>query len=200
MKGGKPMTAPVREKGFSMVGADGGFWVAPEGTAAPDGLDAPTGLWVPGGAASDDGFIYGIAESSTAWTPFGTTSPWRTEVTSSVKTMQFTSWEVHRPIVISLWERIQVADLVEDGDNLVKYASTASPTPDPRAFLFDFIDGLTVHRYYMPHGEVSDRGNVTNKQTEQVGNQMTVTAYPDDLNNLVYHTFFTAQRQDALLA
>lgn len=193
------MTAPVRQKGFSMVGANGGFWVAPDGTAAPTGLDAPTATWLVGGAVSDDGFTYGVAESSTAWTPFGTTSPWRTEVTSSVKTMQFTAWEIHRPIVVSLWTRVPAANLTEDVNNLVTYAETASPTPDPRAFLFDFIDGLTVHRYYFPHGEVSDRGNVTNKQTEQVGYQMTVTAYPDESNNLVYHTYFTAERQDALL-
>ena len=40
---------------------------------------------------------------------------------------------------------------------------------------------------------------VTNKQTEQVGYQMTVTAYPDDANNTVYHTFLTAERQEDLL-
>lgn len=195
------MTAPVRAEGFSMVGANGGFWVAPTGTTVPTGLAAPGTGWDTGGAVSDDGFIYGIAESSTAWTPFGLTSPWRTEVTSSVKTMQFTAWEVHRPAVISLWTRVDATTLDEDStSNLVTYAETATPSPDRRMFLFDFIDGTTVHRYFFPDGEVTDRGNVTMKQTEQAGYQMTVTAYPDASNNLVYHTFLTTDRQSDLLA
>lgn len=194
------MTAPVREKGFSMVAADGGFWVAQLGATVPTGLAAPATGWTPGGAISDDGFLYGIAESSTSWTPFGLKSPWRTETTSSIKTMQFTSWEIHRPIVISLWNRIPVADLEEDDDtHLVTYAETAAPQPDPRMFIFDILDGATVHRYHMPDAEVTDRGNVTNKQTEQKGYQMTVSAYPDDAGNTVYHTFLTAKRQAALL-
>jgi hypothetical protein len=194
------MTAPVREEGFSMVAADGGFWVAALATTVPTGLAAPATGWTPGGAVSDDGFVYGIAETSTSWTPFGTTSPWRTEVTSSVKTMQFTSWEIHRPVVISLWNRVDVADLAEaDTTNLVTYAETATPAPDRRMFIFDFIDGVTVHRYFMPAAEVTDRGNVTNKQTEQMGYQMTVTAYPDGSNNTVYHTFLTAARQEDML-
>jgi hypothetical protein len=195
------VTAPVRQEGFSMVAADGGFWVAAIGATVPTGLAAPATGWTPGGAVSDDGFVYGIAESSTAWTPFGLTTPWRTEVTSSVKTMQFTSWEIHRPIVISLWNRVDVTTLTEaDTTNLVTYSETASPQPDRRMFIFDFIDGTTVHRYFMPEAEVTDRGNVTNKQTEQMGYQMTITAYPDASNNTVYHTFLTAQRQDDMLA
>lgn len=196
------MTDIVREKGFSMVGANGGGWVAAENATPPDGIDAPSSVtFTPIGAVSDDGYVYGVAESSTSWTPFGQTSPWRTEVTSSVRTMQFTCWEVHRPIVIALWSRVtDLTDLEEDGDNLVKYAETASPSPDPRGFLFDMLDGATVHRYWIPSGEVTDRGNVTNKQTEQSGFQFTMTAYPDAENNTVYHTIYTAQRQATLLA
>jgi hypothetical protein len=195
------MPTITRQRGFSMVGANGGGWVAAVGASVPVGLAAPSTGWDALGAVSDDGFVYGVAESSTAWTPFGQTSPWRTEVTSSVKTMQFTSWEIHRPIVVSLWNRLDAADLVEaPTTNLVTYSETASPLPDPRAFIFDFIDGATVHRYYLPQGEVSDRGNVTNKQTEQMGYQMTVTAYPDDTDVTVYHTFLTALRQDDMLA
>lgn len=195
------MTAPVRKQGFSMVAGDGGFWVAALGATVPTGLAAPGTGWTPGGAVSDDGFVYGVAESNTSWTPFGLTAPWRTEVTSSVRTMQFTSWEIHRPVVISLWDRVDASTITEDSTtHLVAYAETASPAPDRRMFIYDFLDGATVHRYFFPDGEVTDRGNVTNKQTEQMGYQMTVTAYPDSANNTVYHTFLTAARQSAMLA
>lgn len=192
---------PKRISEFAMVGANGCAFVADKGTEMPTGLAIPGAGYNQLGALSDDGVNEGVAESSTSFTPFGTTTPWLTVTNSSVRTFQFTCWEVHNPHVISLWERIPVASLSEDETtNYVEYETDASPEPDRRTFLLDMFYGKVWHRYYLPEGEVSDRGNVVHKQTEQKGYQFTVTAYPDSDGKTVYHRIWTPARQSDLLS
>ncbi|MBQ1166522.1 phage tail protein, partial [Streptomyces sp. A73] len=67
------------------------------------------------------------------------------------------------------------------------FAETASPQPDRRAWWFLVMDGSTAKGFYDPQGEITDRSDVTYKQDEMSGYEITVTAYPDDAGNTVYH-------------
>ncbi|WP_369211293.1 phage tail protein [Streptomyces flavofungini] len=178
----------TRSSDLALVGATGGVWVSPVGTPAlASPLDQPVAPWEPLGALSDDGLTYGFDEDSQEFTPWGLTSPFRTQITKSVRTFGFTVWETSRVVVTSLQYRLDSADLEPDGDGLTKYAETASPVPDRRAFWFLVVDGSAYKGFYVPQGEINDRSDVTFKQDEMSAYEWTITTYPDAAGNTVYH-------------
>ncbi|MGW0780313.1 phage tail tube protein [Streptomyces sp. NPDC002913] len=182
------MVLITRAADLTVVGANGGGWVAPVGTPALDSpLDQPVAPWAPLGAISDDGLTYGFDEDSQEFTPWGLTSPFRTQITKSVRTFGLTVWETSRDAVQSLQFRVDTADLVPDGEGITKFADTASPVPDRRAFWFLVVDGGAYRGFYVPQGEINDRSDVTYKQDEMSGFEWTITTYPDEAGNTVYH-------------
>lgn len=178
----------TRAADLTVIGANGGGWVAAVGTPAPTSpLEQPVAPWEPLGAISDDGLVYGFDEDSQQFTPWGLTSPFRTTITQSIRTFQLTLWETARVAVQSVMYRLPASELQPGDEEITHFAETASPTPDRRAWWFLVMDGDTARGFYVPQGEVSDRSDVTFKQDEMSGYQITVTAYPDDAGNTVYH-------------
>ncbi|MDQ0694191.1 MULTISPECIES: phage tail protein [unclassified Streptomyces] len=182
------MVLITRAADLALVGANGGGWVAPVGTSAlASPLDQPVAPWEPLGAISDDGLTYGFDEDSQTFTPWGLTSPFRTQITQSIRTFGLTVWETNRVSVMSLQNRLAAAAFEPDVDGITKYADTASPVPDRRAFWFLVIDGGAYKGFYIPEGEINDRSDVTFKQDEMSGFEWTITTYPDAAGNTVYH-------------
>ncbi|TDD54589.1 phage tail protein [Nonomuraea terrae] len=187
----------IRAADLALVGSNGGAWVAPLGTAQPtDPAGAPTGAWLAIGAISEDGLTNGVDEDSEQFTPWGLNSPFRTVVTSSVRTFSFTAWETNRPIVKSLQYRIPVEDLAPDEDGIITFAETATAAPDRRAWLFDVYDGTVWERFFIPEGEITERSEVTYAQGEMVGYEWTISTYPDSSNNLVYHSYLAPEVEE----
>lgn len=179
----------TRAADLSLVGANGAGFVSPLGTAAPASPQTqPAAPWEPLGAISDDGLVYGFDEDNQEFTPWGLTSPFRTVITKSIRTFKVTCWETSRLAVQSVMYRIDSGDLAPDIDGVTAFAETASPQPDRRAWWFLVLDGANYRGMYVPQGEVSDRSDVTYKQSEMSGYEITVTAYPDDSGNTVYHS------------
>lgn len=170
------------------VGANGAGWTAPLGTSSPGDPDVqPLSPWLPLGAVSEDGLTQGFDEDSQSFTPWGYTAPIRTTITSSLRTFSLTVWETGRVIVQSLQYRVDTADLTPTS-GLTTFAETASPVPDRRAFWFVVLDGDTFKRgFFVPEGEITERSDVSHKQDEVAGFEWTITAYPDDAGNTVYH-------------
>ncbi|MEU5976390.1 phage tail protein [Streptomyces sp. NPDC047315] len=169
------------------VGANGGAWTAPLGTASPgDPQIQPLAPWLPIGAISDDGLVQGFDEDSQEYTPWGYTSPIRTTITKSLRTFKITAWETTRVTARSLHYRIPESALTPTA-GLTSFAETASPVPDRRAFWFIVLDGATQLGFYVPEGEITERSDVTHKQDEMAGFEWTITAYPDVSGNTVYH-------------
>ncbi|GHG14945.1 phage tail protein [Streptomyces filamentosus] len=178
----------TRAADLTMVGANGGAWVAPVGTAAPDSpLTHPLAPWAALGAISEDGLTNGWDEESQAFTPWGLTSPFRTQITQSVRTFSLTMWETSRKSVMSLQYRIDETEFTADVEGITRFAETASPTPDRRAFWFLVVDGENYRGFYVPDGEISERGDVEYKQDTMSGFEWTITTYPDASGNTVYH-------------
>jgi hypothetical protein len=179
-----------RSADLAVVGANGGAWAVDLGVAtptAPTTLDAPGAPWFAIGAISDDGLTYGFDEDSQEFTPWGLSTPFRTEVTKSIRTFKVTAWETNRRIVKSLQYRLPVASF--DPDNLTglySFAENSAPSPDRRAFIFDVYDGTKMERFFVPQGEVTDRSDVKFASKEMAGFEWTVTAYPDAAGNSVY--------------
>jgi hypothetical protein len=169
------------------VGANGGAFVADLGTASPgDPAIQPSTDWAPIGAISDDGLVQGFDEDSQTYTPWGFTSPIRTTITKSLRTFKIVAWETARTTVQSLQYRIPVDDLTP-ASGLTTFSETASPQPDRRAWWFVVLDGDTQRGFYCPQAEISDRSDVTHKQDTMAGFEWTITAYPDEAGNTVYH-------------
>lgn len=178
----------TRAADLTVIGANGGGWVADIGTAAPaTPLAQPVAPWEPLGATSDDGLTYGFDEDNQEFTPWGLTSAFRTQITKSQRTFGLTLWETARVAVQSVMYRIPAAEL-EPVSGLTTFAETASPVPDRRAWWFLVMDGDSARGFYVPQGEVSDRSDVSFKQDEMSGYEITITAYPDEAGNTVYHT------------
>lgn len=180
-----------RSADLAVVGANGGGWAVDLGVATPampTTLDAPTSPWFAIGAISDDGLTYGFDEDSQEFTPWGLSTPFRTEVTKSIRTFGLTAWETNRRIVKSLQYRLPVASFDPDGvSGLYSFAENSSPVPDRRAFIFDVYDGTRMERFFVPSGEVTDRSDVKFASKEMSGYQWKITAYPDLAGNSVYH-------------
>lgn len=182
------MVSITRAADLLEVGANGGGWVAPIGTTSPgDPEIQPLAPWAPLGAISDDGLVQGFEEDSQSFTPWGYTAPIRTTITSSLRTFSLTAWETGRTTVQSLQYRVPAADLTPAA-GLTTFAETASPEPDRRAWWFVVLDGDNFQRgFYVPQGEITERSDVTHKQDQVAGFEWTITAYPDEAGNTVYH-------------
>lgn len=180
-----------RSADLAVVGANGGGFVTDFGInslVVPTDLLTPDAGFSPLGAISNDGLTYGFDEDQEQFTPWGLTAPFRTETTSSVRTFGCVLWETNRPSVKSIMYRLPFADVTPDsGTGEYQFAETASPAPDRRSWIFDVVDGQTMERFYVPQGEVSDRSDVTFQNSEMAGYEITVTAYPDEDGNTVYH-------------
>jgi hypothetical protein len=64
---------------------------------------------------------------------------------------------------------------VDDGSWLVIPTSTGGR----QAFVLDVIDGANLQRTYIPQGEVTEVGDHVYVNSDVVGYDVTVTAYPD---------------------
>lgn len=191
------MPTIYRDASLAVVGTNGGAWVAPLGTAQPSDPEAQPGApWLAIGAISEDGLTNGVEEDNESFTPWGLSSPFRTVVTSSVRTFSFTAWETNRPIVRALQNRLDVADLTPDMNGIVTYAESGTAEPDRRSFLFDVYDGEVWERFFVPEGEITERGEVTYQQGEMVGFEWTISTYPDADGNLVYHSYYAPEVED----
>jgi hypothetical protein len=185
------MAVITRSVDLSVVGANGGGWAVDLGAAIPT---APTSYsstlaaaFKPMGAISEDGLAYGFDEDSQEFLAWGQLTPFRSQITRSLRTFQITLWETNRAINKSLMYRLPIADVTTSGAGDYTFQETATPTPDRRSFVFDVIDGLTLERFYVPVGEVTDRDDVSYKSDEIAGYNLTITAYADSNNVTVYH-------------
>lgn len=186
------MAVIQRSVDLSVVGANGGGWCTDLGAAIPtaptshdSALDA---AFHPLGAISEDGLAYGFDEDSEQYFAWGQLTPYRAQITRSQRTFEFTAWETNRPIVKSAMFRVPLADVAIDAvDGTFAFQESSTPTPDRRSWVFDVVDGLTLERFFVPVGEVTDRDDVSFQSNEIAGYQMTVTAYADGNGVTVYH-------------
>lgn len=185
------MTIYANNVDLSVIGANGGGFVTDINSAiptAPTSYDAVLdSAFIPLGAISEDGLGYGFDEDSQAFTRWGSLTPYRTQITRSQRTFKAVLWETNRAIAKSVMYRVPVADVTPDGAGDYAFEETAQPTPDRRSWVFDVVDGLTMERFFVPVGEVSDREDIQFKPDEIAGYGLTITAYADSAGVTVYH-------------
>lgn len=185
------MAVIQRSVDLSVVGANGGGWVTDLGAAIPDTpatYDAVIDpAFHPLGAISEDGLTYGFDEDSQEFLAWGQLTPYRAQITRSLRTFQCTLWETNRAIAKSVMYRLPVAEVTPGADGMYSFEETATPTPDRRSWIFDVMDGSTIERFFVPVGEITDRDDVSFTSDEIAGYNVTVTAYADTAGVTVYH-------------
>lgn len=184
------MTITVdRDVDLMLVAGNGVGWTVDHGAASPaapaDPAAIPSSAWIPLGAVTEDGLQNSYDEDRTGVRVWGIQTDFRTIVTSSVTTFQLSLRETERDICVSLMYKLPIADLAKSG-GIRSYASASSPAPDRRAFLFKCIDGDLVKQFYIPVGEVTERGDVQYQPSDSALYVLTISTYPDAVGNTVY--------------
>jgi hypothetical protein len=161
---------------LARVGVTGAGFVAPLATALPAALAVPGTGWVDLGAISEEGLTETRSEDRVEFTPWQSTSPIRTEVTSTTKAFTFTCWE-SSAAVNSLYYQTPIASMTT-ATGVVSFDEAARPVQDIRAFIFDIFDGTNQRRFILPRAEVTERGDIQYASGNMIGYPLTVTALP----------------------
>jgi len=159
-----------------LVALTGAVMSAPAGTAGPaDPTTAWAAGWLDLGWISEDGVTEGYADDSNeikAWQG-GTTV--RTVITGSTATYHFVAIETSEEVLARYHKGATVTSGVGFSTIEIKGAQ-----PDIRAWGFDIVDGSNHIRIVVARGEVTERGEITYNNSDAIGYEMTITAYPDD--------------------
>lgn len=155
---------------------------APVGTAAPTNSSASLDpLFTGHGYVTDDGVTEtwdDSVDTIVAWQNATTVRATRTE---STLTLACTLLQTRGSNLELFYPGSLV---VPNGAGEWKIA-VKPPTPDPRAFVFNMIDGTDVIRIHVGNGELTDRGDVPYKNGDAVMYPVTLTAFPDANGDLM---------------
>lgn len=93
--------------------------------------------------------------------------------------------------VTALEDNLVVWGLVNPGSSAVTATSITTrtvkvPTSDIAAYLLQTSDGSIIRRRVMPRGEVVEVGDVTFKDSDMQGFELTIDIYPDSAGILYY--------------
>lgn len=160
---------------FVDVALTGELSVAPVGTAAPTtSVSSLNAAFVGLGYVSEDGVVITPNDTTEQIVAWQNAAVVRTVYTESFWTFQLTLIE-NKGATAELFFRADV-EVVSAGQWKMEVGAVGT---DPRAFVLDVIDGSKHYRYYIPNGEVTERGEVTNSNGEPIGYDITITANAD---------------------
>lgn len=160
----------------------GGVWRAPAGTALP--TNATTALadtYVAMGYVSEDGVVNSNSPSSTDIKAWGGDTV-LTVQTEKPDTFQFTLIEV---LKTDVQEAVYGSDNVTT-TNSVTTITANSKEAEAAVWVIETVLHGSYKRIVIPNGKVSEIGDVTYKDEEAVGYQLTVAALPDSSGNTHY--------------
>lgn len=138
-----------------------------------DALDAG---YINLGYASDEGLVESNSDSSSNIVGWQGAQVVRTAITESVTTFAFTLIQT-RGSVLEAYHRGSHMEEPAPGEWRLDVLPVRS---DPRAWIFDVLDGDKLIRIVLPNAEVTERGDSNYQSGEAVGYPFTITAYPGD--------------------
>jgi hypothetical protein len=167
------------------IGITGELYAAAVGTAAPTSSTSPLNAGFTGmGYVSEDGVTETYDDTVEDIVAWQNATVVRSVTTESKATLQLTLIET-KGKVLELYHKGSTVEAVGAGEWKI---DVKAPGADERAFVLDVIDGSKHIRFYVPRGEVSERGEITYANGEPIGYQITITCYPDS-NNVVLTKF-----------
>lgn len=158
------------------VGITGEAYSAPTTTAAPTtSVSALNAAFVGLGYVNEDGVTEeyeDTVEDIIAWQGARIV---RSTTTESKATLAMKLIET-KGETLELYHKGSTVEVVSAGQWKM---SVKNPTPDPRSFVLDVLDGTKHLRIYIPNGEVTERGAIVYANGEPVGYEVTITCYAD---------------------
>lgn len=173
-------TAPNFDLELSLLGVTGSAHYAAVGATLPTGLEAYTEPFVNLGWISDEGLTESISEEKTAWTPWQSVGPIRSQVTSQQFTFQLTLWSIGG-LANALRYGVPESDMsYDDVGEFVEFTQGGEIPKDFRFVLpLDLLDGDKHRRFILPSASVEERGDVIYTKSELVGYPFTFAANLD---------------------
>jgi hypothetical protein len=163
-----------------LVALTGGVYAAPEGTATPTSAVANlNAAFVDLGLISEDGIEEAYDDTVNEIKAWQNGQIVRRDIVGTTVTYSFTMLET----TAATLELFHKGSTVESDGNGGGSMDVLPPTPDRRAFVFDYIDGDRECRDVITIGEVTERSPIMSKNDEVKAYQVTITAYPDPDNN-----------------
>lgn len=161
--------------------------VAPVSTVAPTGMTAATDPWVDLGSMSTDGLTENLSQTRTEFKRWGSIAVIKTVITDQKHTFDVTFLESN-PAVLGLFYRT-ATPTPDATSHVITITDDTTGLLDPRAMLFDLIEGTNHIRFYCPKAEVTDTKAPVYKLDGMIEYGVTITAYPDDTGVSVARSF-----------
>ena len=153
------------------VGITGGFFVGPVKTTLPASASASIDpKFKDLGYISDDGVTQTIDSDTSDIKAWQNGDVVRTIQTSHKVSFKMTLIETNEEVL-----KLYYADSTATA-TAVKMTGAQAPH---FSGVFDVLDGNKVIRVAIPDGQVTERGDVTYKNDEAIGYEVTITCYPD---------------------
>jgi len=156
------------------VGVTGSVWVGPTTAAAPTSSVSTLTDFTELGYVSPDGLEETRDRSSNQIRAWQNGDLIREVVTESTATFKFMLMETTKAVI-----ELFYGSTVSGTTTSAVVSVNPSATGGKKSFVFNTVDGTSVHRTYVPTGEVLAVEPVTASTGEVIGYGVTVTAYPD---------------------
>ena len=152
----------------------GAVSVGPTTAAAPTGTGGTLTGFIDLGYISDAGVTESRSRDTNDIRAWQGGALVRTLVTSGTLTYQFVMIETKLDTV-KLFYGATVTSTVTDGNFVIIPTATGGR----QSFVVDVVDGAELIRTYLPQAEVSEVGDRVYVNSEAIGYEVTITAYPD---------------------
>lgn len=152
----------------------GAVSVGPTSAAAPTGTGGALTGFVDLGYVSDAGVTEARSRDTNDVRAWQGGALVRTLITSGTLTYNFVLLET-KADTVKLFYGSVITSTAADGSFLVIPTSTGGR----QAFVVDVVDGAELIRTYLPQAEVTEVGDHVYVNSDPVGYEVTITAYPD---------------------
>lgn len=165
-----------------VVAGTGGLYKGPLGQAKPaTSVAALDAAFLNLGYFSADGVAISFEDSVQNHFAWQNSALVRTSRTETLTKLAFQPIQTRGSILEAFHAGSQVAVNGAEWELAIKPAIS-----DRATWVFDAIDGANHYRWYIPNGEITERGDLMHVAGEPVGYPMTMTFYPDATGTLAY--------------
>lgn len=178
----------VKNKNFVRVGAIGSIYVADLQDNNKPHLDPPTlsdpwdpQYWSEVGHISEDGISENYEDDAEDIKDMEGNIV-RSLIKGTKASIKFAAMESSKG-VFKLFYKTE--NIKEDSDGTI-HVDISTPKPHQISVGLDLLDGTNMTRLYIPYAEVAERGELAHKSGEPTLYDLTVSAFTDEWDNLIY--------------